>query len=338
MTVLIVDDHAPFREYLRSVLEDDGFDVVADVGDGTTAIAAAVATHPDVVLVDVHLGTGPDGFEVARQLAALPSPPTVIVTSSRSASAYADRIQAAPVAGFVPKDELSPAAIRALMPPTTSTSVAIADDSVLFREGMARVLDDLGFHVAGQVDDGDGLLDLLGSRPVDVAVVDIRMPPTFSTEGIATAEAIADRFPSVGVLVLSQYLEPGYAIRLLESQPTGRGYLLKDRVGDLPSFAAALHRVADGGLAVDPGLVEMLMDAALDPLGGLTDREHDVLRLMAVGLSNEGIAAELFLSHRTVETYVGRILDKLGIDRVTNENPRVRAVLTFLDQQPTSRL
>lgn len=337
MTVLIVDDHAPFREYLRLVLEDDGFDVVADVSDCDEAMAAVAATSPDLVLLDVHLGDGPDGFEIARRLAELPTPPAVIVTSSRSLSAYSDRITAAPVLGFLPKDELSPAAIRELAATPAATRVAIAEDSLLFREGMVRLLEDLGFVVGGQVSDGTELLDLLDMVSVDVVLVDIRMPPTFTTEGIATAHAIADRHPSVGVMVLSQYLEPDYAVRLLENEPTGRGYLLKDRVGDLKAFAEALHRVATGGLAVDPGVVAMLMKGATDPLRSLTDRENDVLRLMAQGLSNDGIASELFVSHRTVEAHVGRILDKLGIDRDTSHNPRVAAVLHFLNQQPELR-
>lgn len=337
MTVLIVDDHAPFRQYLRLVLEDDGFDVVADVGDGAEALAAVAANHPDLVLLDVHLGDGPDGFEIARQLAELPRPPAVIVTSSRSQSAYSDRITAAPVLGFLPKEELSPASIRELAATPSPTTVAIAEDSLLFREGMVRLLEELGFIVAGQVCDGAELLALLDTRLVDVALVDIRMPPSFTTEGIATAHAIAERHPSVGVMVLSQYLEPDYAVRLLENEPTGRGYLLKDRVGDLKAFAEALQRVATGGLAVDPGLVAMLMKGATDPLRSLTDRENDVLRLMAEGLSNDGIASELFVSHRTVEAHVGRILDKLGIDRDTSHNPRVAAVLHFLNQQPELR-
>ncbi len=336
MTVLIVDDHAGFREFLRSVLEDDGFDVVADVADGAQALATAAAAHPDLVLLDIHLGEGPDGFEVARQLAALPSPPAVIITSSRSRSAYDDRIPSAPVVGFLPKDELSAEAIRHLVSPA-ATTVAVAEDSVLFREGLVRVLGDLGFKVTGQVADGEELLALLGTGLVDVVIVDIRMPPSFTIEGIATAREIAERYPSVGVMVLSQFLEPDYALRLLENERTGRGYLLKDRVGDLPSFAAALHRVAAGGLAVDPGVVTMLMEGAIDPLQSLTEREHDVLGLMAQGLSNDGIAAGLFVSHRTVEAHVGRILDKLGIDRGTSQNPRVSAVLHFLNQQPGQR-
>jgi DNA-binding NarL/FixJ family response regulator len=334
VTVLIVDDHAPFRQYLRLVLEDDGFEVVADVADGAQAMAAVAASRPDLVLLDVHLGDGPDGFEIARLLADLPSPPAVIVTSSRSRSAYSDRITAAPVLGFVPKEDLSPASIRRLVAPKATTTVAIAEDSLLFREGMVRVLGDLGFTVAGQVSDGAELLDLLATQPVDVVVVDIRMPPSFTTEGITTAHVIAERHPTVGVMVLSQYLEPDYAVRLLENEPNGRGYLLKDRVGDLPTFADALRRVASGGFAVDPGVVTLLMDGATDPLRSLTEREHDVLRLMAQGLSNDGIAAELFVSHRTVEAHVGRILDKLGIDRDTSHNPRVAAVLHFLNQQP----
>jgi DNA-binding NarL/FixJ family response regulator len=253
------------------------------------------------------------------------------VTSSRSQNAYSDRIESSPVLGFVQKDELSAAAIRGLVarPPVT---VAIAEDSVLFREGLVRVLGDLGFIVAGQVSDGAELLALLAETPVDAVIVDIRMPPSFTTEGIATAAAIAESYPSVGVMVLSQYLEPDYVLRLLDGHDTGRGYLLKDRVGDLPSFAEALHRVAAGGQAVDPGVVAQLMADASDPLRSLTERENDVLRLMAQGLSNDGIATQLVVSPRTVEAHVGRIFDKLGIDRRTSQNPRVAAVLRFLDQ------
>lgn len=337
MTVLIVDDHAPFREYLRSVLEDDGYEVVADVSDGVEAVAAVIATHADLVLLDIHLGDGPDGFEVARRLAELPSPPTVIVTSSRSRSAYSDRITTAPVKGFVPKDELSPASIRRLVGRPPHVTVAIAEDSVLFREGVVRLLGELGFTVSAQVSNGTELLQFLDSELVDVAIVDVRMPPTFTNEGITTAQAIADQHPSVGVMVLSQYVEPDYAVRLLENDSTGRGYLLKDGVGDLKTFADALRRVADGGLAVDPGVVSMLMADATDPLRSLTARESDVLRLMAQGFSNDGIATELFVSPRTVEAHIGRILDKIGVDRDTSHNPRVAAVLHFLHQQPGLR-
>ncbi|KAA1429306.1 response regulator [Nocardioides antri] len=332
MSVLIVDDHPAFREYLRSVLEDDGFDVVGDVPDAEQAVATAAAVHPDLVLLDIHLGDGPDGFEVARRLADLPAPPGVIITSSRSRSAYDDRIATAPVLGFVPKDELTTTAIRELARLRRTIRVAIAEDSVLFREGIVRVLGDLGFIVVGQVSDGDELLDLLETQQPDVVIVDIRMPPSFTSEGVSTASAIAERFPDVGVMVLSHYLTPDFALRLLQDQPSHRGYLLKDRVGDLPSFAAALTRVANGGLAVDPQVVTVLMHGATDPLSSLTEREHDVLQLMAAGLSNDGIATELVVSPRTVEAHVGRILDKLGIERCTGQNPRVGAVLRFLDQ------
>jgi DNA-binding NarL/FixJ family response regulator len=330
MTVLIVDDHAAYRSFLRMTLERGGFDVVGDVPDGATAIAQARAMRPDLVLLDIQLGDGPDGFAVAETLAALDSPPRIVLLSSRDREAYAERIDKAPVLGFLPKEEVSAEVVRDLLPRGVPRAV-IADDSVLFREGLARVLSDLGVEVIAQVGDATELEAVLMTTPVDIAIVDIRMPPTFTTEGLAAAEALATTHPTVGVLVLSNHLEADYAVRLLDQQPARRGYLLKERVGDLASFGDAVHRIAAGGVALDP---EMVRELAVQPAAGLKDlseREMDVLRLMAEGFSNERIGTLLFLSHRTVEAHIGRIFTKFGIDRSAGQNSRVAAVLAFLN-------
>lgn len=330
MTVLIVDDHAPFRQLIRAVFEEAGFEVVGDVADGASAVNTARALTPDVVLLDVHLGDGPDGFEVARQLAALPRPPAVVVTSSRSQSAFLDRIATAPIAGFVAKEDLSPAAVSRLVQHGEAIRVVVAEDSLLFREGLVRVLDDLGFSVVGQVGTSEELLTCLAAARADVVIVDIRMPPTYTTEGLVAAARIGDAYPTTAVMVLSQHLEPDYAIRMLEDQPSRRGYLLKDRVGNLDAFAEALHRIAAGGSVIDPDVVAHLMRETATPLDQLTERELEVLGLMAEGLSNEGIGTRLFVSPRTVETHMSRILDKLAIEKSTGHNPRVAAVLSYL--------
>lgn len=210
--------------------------------------------------------------------------------------------------------------------------VIVADDSLLFREGLVRVLSELGFDVVATAANADGLLQLVGELEPDLAVVDIRMPPTFTTEGIDAAATLAETHPNLGVVVLSQYVESGFAVQLLEEGDAGRGYLLKDAVGDLDSFAAALRRVASGGSVVDPGVVSALVGRERDggPLGELSGRECDVLSLMAEGLSNQGICDRLVLSPRTVESHVRTIFQKLDLMVAEDSNRRVVAVLTFL--------
>jgi DNA-binding NarL/FixJ family response regulator len=210
--------------------------------------------------------------------------------------------------------------------------VAIAEDSVLLREGVARLLDDAGFDVVAQCGTADELLLKVRSFPPDVAVVDIRLPPTHNDEGLRAAIEIRDRHPSVGVLVVSQYVELGLALKLLTESPDGVGYLLKDRITDVDEFVASVRRVADGGSALDPIIVSNLLSRRRsdDPIAQLTPREREVLELMATGSSNQGIADALVITLRAVEKYVSTIFTKLGLPSTKSESRRVLAVLLFL--------
>jgi DNA-binding NarL/FixJ family response regulator len=210
--------------------------------------------------------------------------------------------------------------------------VAIAEDSVLLREGVARLLDDAGFDVVAQCGTAEELLLKVRSFPPDVAVVDIRLPPTHNDEGLRAAIEIRDRHPSVGVLVLSQYVELGLALKLLTESPDGVGYLLKDRITDVDEFVASVRRVADGGSALDPIIVSTLLSRRRsdDPIAQRTPREREVLELMATGSSNQGIADALVITLRAVEKYVSTIFTKLGLPSTKSESRRVLAVLLFL--------
>jgi DNA-binding NarL/FixJ family response regulator len=210
--------------------------------------------------------------------------------------------------------------------------VAIAEDSVLLREGLARLLDDAGFDVVAQCESADDLLLKVRSYSPDVAIVDIRLPPTHNDEGLRAALEIRAKHPGVGVLVLSQYVELGLALKLLADSAEGVGYLLKDRISDVDDFVLALRRVADGGSALDPIIVSTLLSRqrADDPLARLTPREREVLELMAAGSSNQGIADKLVITLRAVEKYVSSIFGKLGLPSTGGESRRVLAVLAFL--------
>lgn len=210
--------------------------------------------------------------------------------------------------------------------------VAIAEDSVLLREGLARLLADAGFDVIAKCGDANDLRLKVNSYEVDVAIVDIRLPPTHRDEGLEAALEIRDRHPSVGVLVLSQYMELGLAMKLLAESAEGVGYLLKDRIGDVKEFVAAVQRVANGGSVVDPIIVSTLLARRRsdDPLAALTHREREVLELMATGSSNQGIADALVISVGAVEKYVSSIFGKLGLPSTGSESRRVLAVLLFL--------
>jgi DNA-binding NarL/FixJ family response regulator len=209
--------------------------------------------------------------------------------------------------------------------------VVVADDSVLFREGIARVLAENGFAVVGQAGDAGELHPLVEREAPDVVVTDIRMPPTNTSEGLLAAQRIRAEHPGTGVLVLSQYVETRQAVRLLTESPQRVGYLLKDRVSDIAEFTGALHRVAAGGSVIDPDVVAQLLrrreDAALDVL---TSRERDILALMAEGRSNRAICERLFLSPKTVETHVGSMFTKLGLTPAPDDHRRVLAVLLYL--------
>ncbi len=210
--------------------------------------------------------------------------------------------------------------------------VMIADDAVLFREGLARVLTDAGFEVTAQTGDASSLLDRVRRDPPDAVVLDIRMPPTHTTEGLDAARKLQEDHPSVGVLVLSAHVEPHYALQLIESGAKGAGYLLKERVADLDELTDAVRRVAAGGLVVDPSVVAQLVGRkrTRNPLNELTERERDVLGVMAEGRSNQAICQRLFLSPKTVEAYVRAVFTKLGLQQGSDDNRRVLAVLTFL--------
>ena len=210
--------------------------------------------------------------------------------------------------------------------------VVIAEDQALLREGLARLFQDGGHEVVATHSDADQLLAAVERGRPDLAVVDIRMPPTFTQEGIDAAHTIRSRYPRTGVLLLSQHVELAYALRLLEGGERGIGYLLKDRLLEVGEFVGALRQIRDGGTVVDPGLVTDLVAAPSrhDPLEGLTARERQVLALMAEGLTDRGIAERLVLSHKTIEAHVRSILRKLDLPTEASENRRVHAVLRFL--------
>ncbi len=211
--------------------------------------------------------------------------------------------------------------------------VVLADDSVLLREGMARLLEEAGFDVIGQAGDAEELLLKVRSWKPDVAIVDIRMPPTQTDEGLRAAKEIRESHPEVGVLVLSQYVETAYAMELLAESAEGVGYLLKDRVADVAAFAAAVRRVGEGGSALDPEIVSLLVGRrrGSGPLDDLTPREKEVLGLMAEGLSNSAIAARLVVTERAVEKHVTNIFGKLRLPASGDAHRRVLAVRAFLD-------
>jgi len=212
--------------------------------------------------------------------------------------------------------------------------VILADDSMLLREGLARLLTEAGFDVVGQASDGDELVTLVDAERPDVAIVDIRMPPTHTDEGLRAARAIRARWPEVGILVLSQFARPSYAFELLEAGTDGVGYMLKDRVSDLQALADGVRRVAAGESVLDPSVVSQLVGRprhGRDPLEELTEREREVLGLMAEGRSNRGIAEELVITEHTVEKHVTNLMAKLRIPASADDHRRVLAVLTFLD-------
>jgi DNA-binding NarL/FixJ family response regulator len=217
------------------------------------------------------------------------------------------------------------------MPPTP-TRVIVADDDVLLREGLAGLLERADFDIVGRAGDADELLELVAADVPDLVVVDIRMPPTHTTEGIDAARTIREEHPTTGILVLSAHVEVEHAMELLAGGDR-IGYLLKSRVTDVDDFADTVRRIAEGGTVVDPALVQELVTARRreDPLGELTDREREVLALMAEGRSNSGIARQLWVTEGTVEKHVHHILAKLRLPETGDDHRRVLAVVRFLD-------
>jgi serine/threonine-protein kinase len=214
--------------------------------------------------------------------------------------------------------------------------VVVADDSLLTREGIVRLLAEAGVDVVGQAGDATGLLRDVGLTHPDVAVVDIRMPPTHTDEGLVAAQRIRSTYPDTGVLVLSQYVEPSYALRLLAEHPEGVGYLLKDRILDVAVLVDALRRISDGETVVDPTIVSRLLGRrrVADRLEVLTAREREVLAFMAEGMSNQAIAVRLSITNRTVESHATQLFLKLDIVGDPESNRRVLAVIAFLRAQP----
>jgi DNA-binding NarL/FixJ family response regulator/class 3 adenylate cyclase len=211
--------------------------------------------------------------------------------------------------------------------------VVVAEDSVLLREGIARLLEDAGIEVVGQAGTADELMLKVRSYKPDVAIIDIRMPPTQTDEGLRAAKEIRDQHPGTAVLVLSQYLEPAYALELLSENAEGVGYLLKDRVADVEAFVEAVKRVGEGGSALDPSVVSQLVGRRRrdDPIEQLTPRERQVMELMAEGLSNSAIAERLVVTERAVEKHITSIFSKLGLAAAGEDHRRVLAVLTYLE-------
>ena len=214
--------------------------------------------------------------------------------------------------------------------------VVVADDAVLLREGLARLLGEAGFEVAGLACDGSELLELVERARPDVAIVDIRMPPTHTDEGLQAAKQIRARWPRTGILVLSQHVHAGYALELLSVGTEGIGYLLKERVSDLAGLASSVRQVGEGGSVLDPAVVSQLVGGRRrggDPLEQLTDRERDVLALMAEGRSNKAIADRLFVTEHTVEKHVKNIFATLQLPPSADDHRRVLAVAAFLNAQ-----
>ena len=212
--------------------------------------------------------------------------------------------------------------------------VVLAEDSVLLREGVARLLEDQGFDIVAQTGTAEDLMLKVRSYSPNVVIVDIRMPPTHTDEGLKAAQEIRGSYPEIGVLVLSQYVEPTYAMELLAESAEGVGYLLKDRVSDVGEFAAAVRRVGEGGSALDPAIVSQLVGRRRrdDPIDQLTPREREVLEHMAQGRSNQGIADQLVVTERAVEKHVTSIFAKLRLPHTSEDHRRVLAVLTYLQQ------
>jgi DNA-binding NarL/FixJ family response regulator len=210
--------------------------------------------------------------------------------------------------------------------------VVIADDAALVREGVAHILTQNGLEVVDQVGDAEALLRSVRDRRPDVALVDIRMPPTHTDEGLHAAREIRTRYPETAVLVLSQHLEPEYALRLVEERPERVGYLMKERVGRVQQLIDALERVAAGECVIDRAVVDEMLDRRrrVDPIATLTPREREIVALMAEGRSNQGICQTLWLSPKTVETHIRGAFSKLGIEQASQDNRRVLAVLAYL--------
>jgi DNA-binding NarL/FixJ family response regulator/class 3 adenylate cyclase len=346
-----------------SVLEFHGDEALAVFESPRAAIRAAVQLQTAYVSEDaapmpvgigldigesVRVGEGYRGaaLNLAARLCGVAGPGEILATSevahlaghvddvsieSRGEMTFKNVADPVRVLRIVPVGEDPSMAFRVLGKATAPIRIVLADDSVLFREGVARVLTDAGFVITGRASDAQELLAIVEREGPDLVITDIRMPPTHTTEGLEAARRIRAAHPSVGVLVLSQYVESRHAVKLLQETPERVGYLLKDRVSDIGEFVDTVRRIARGGSAIDPDVVaQLLRRGERSGIDGLTDREREIIGLMAEGRSNQAICEQLFLSPKTVETHVGSIFSKLGLLPGADDHRRVLAVLTYL--------
>jgi DNA-binding NarL/FixJ family response regulator/class 3 adenylate cyclase len=343
-----------------------GDEYVAAFGDAQSSAEAAVAIQRTLrdtewpgdvrmrVRIGLHTGTpsltdeGYTGIDVVRASRIANAGHGAQIVCSAQTIAELDGISSRDLGEFRLQGLAAPERIHQVLaddlprdfPPLRNTvsmlgagiTVALADDTILLREGVARLLADAGFEVVAQSDNPDDLLRHVGMHKPSVAIVDIRMPPTHTNEGLQAAREIRTRFPATSVLVLSQYVEAAYAMDLFSESTEGLGYLLKDRVGDVEEFALAIRRVAEGGSALDPAVVGELLGRSRrhNPLEQLTAREREVLELMAEGRSNQAIADRMFVTLRAVEKHVTSIFTKLDLSATTDDHRRVLAVLALL--------
>lgn len=355
--LMLVDDHPMWRDTLRTLLLHSNVgSVVAEAGDGDEALVQAGATSPDIVIMDINLPTI-DGIETTRRLVRLyPTMKVLVLSSSDDRGQVVDAVRAG-ASGYLLKtaapSELVDAVRRIhvgemVFPPSLATivldelrraqsaesppiRVLIADQEILPREGLARLLNEAGLEVVAGTDDADGVVRLLRDERPDVAILDAALALT-GQGGSSLAQEIREQFPEVALLVLSADPVAAQAVALLSEGEGGIGYLLKRRISDIDEVTDAIRRVVQGESVVDPQVVSGLVDqhAKSAALAELTDREQEVLALMAEGHSNQAIAAKLVLGSKTVETHVSRIFMKLGLEPATATQRRVLAVLAYL--------
>ena len=346
-SVLVVDDDEQFRNLAVRILQSWGHTVVGEAATVVEANLTAARLAPDFVLADIGLPDG-DGFALTRELCALPVPPEVVLISSDADVGNHSAAERVGASGFVPKDEVAGARMRVLLAGTRSAATArpasepsaveqpirvvLGEDDVLLRSGIAKLIGEAGIDVVAQAGDAEDLMRKALAHKPDVAIIDVQMPPRREDDGLVAALELRRQLPEMAVLILSNHSEPALAEELIRDRAEGVGYLLKERVGEVSSFVEAIRRVARGGSALDPAVVNRILNrrSADDPLDALTRRECSVLELMAEGKSNGGIADTLFISGAAVEKHITSIFRKLGIPPASSEHRRVHAVLTFI--------